>query len=314
MLLALLTLSLLTLLSLSLLTLLSLSLLTLLSLLPLLILTLLSLLSLVALLTLLPLLIALWLATLPESTRKRLDTPSEVPRPVERFPTAVFLDVTDRFTRSPELLREFLDDPSGFSLEFLGVLTVLDADEPPGIADTFLEFIVLDRPSGLVQPVCRLPLVGPGVTVKSVDFSLEVGDFFVQRLFALEKASPRWRTRSVVHFSEPVHVRLDVSLFFHEFLGSLSGLLHIAAETVHLVSFEAPLCVLQSIEGGSRVGGRRVPGTRSGTAHIRSRVFKTPGRVSHLLIVVFAGEAFEAAGRRLGLFGQFTLAPVTGTA
>jgi hypothetical protein len=100
----------------------------------------------------------------------------------------------------------------------------------------------------------------------------------------------------------------------NKLLSSLLRVFHIAAETVHLVSLEAPLGVLQSIEGRSRIGGGRVPGTRSRTAHVRSGVFKASGRVRQLLVVGLTGEAFELAGGFLGLFGQLALVPVTGAA
>jgi hypothetical protein len=175
-----------------------LSLLTILALLPLLslltILALLSLLTILALLSLLTILALLsllagFLSTISESTCERFGTPSEIPCPFERFSAVVFLDVTDRFTRSREFLGQLFDDPRGLGLELLGVLTILDPDQASGIPNSFLEFIVLDRPPGLVQTVRRLSLVGSGVTIESVELPLQLGDLFVHGLLALEEAS-----------------------------------------------------------------------------------------------------------------------------
>ena len=69
----------------------------------------------------------------------------------------------NRVTGPLEFLLELFDDSRGFGLELARVLTVLFADERARITDTFLELVVLDRISGLLQPLRSGLLVRPGV-------------------------------------------------------------------------------------------------------------------------------------------------------
>ncbi len=137
------------------------------------------------------------------------------------------LEIVDRFTRSRELLREFLDDTCCLGLEFLRVFTVLDANKPSGISNTFLEFLVLDRPAGLVQPIRSFSLVGPGIAVEPIELPFQVGDLFVHGLLTLEETSSGRRTRSVVRFPESIHVGLDITLLLRKLFRSPLGILHI---------------------------------------------------------------------------------------
>ena len=91
----------------------------------------------------------------------------------------------NRVTGPLEFLLELFDDSRGFGLELARVLTVLLADERARITDTFLELVVLDRISGLFQPLRSGPLVRSGVGRQSVDLPLQVGDLIMHRLLAV---------------------------------------------------------------------------------------------------------------------------------
>ena len=92
----------------------------------------------------------------------------------------------NRVIRSFQLLLELFDDARGFGLELSRVFTILRADEPAGITNTFLELVVLDRARGLFQPLRSVPLVRPGVGRQPVDLALQVGDFIVHRFLAFK--------------------------------------------------------------------------------------------------------------------------------
>ena len=81
---------------------------------------------------------------------------------------------------------QLFDDSGSFGLKLHRVLTILDADEPPGITDTFLELVVPYHCRGFAQPVRRIPLVGSGDARQPVDLAFQVGDLDLHRFLAFQ--------------------------------------------------------------------------------------------------------------------------------
>ncbi len=105
-----------------------------------------------------------------------------------------------------------------------------------------------------------------------------------------------------------------LALFVAEFLGAGLEFPHGFLAALRARPFQLPGGAPESLQRRSALGGPGLAVRRRGSPHLLGCLLEPTGRVGHALVVLFAGQPFQLAGRLLGFLSQLALARTTSTA
>ena len=221
----------------------------------------------------------------------------------------------------------------GLLLEIAREVGAARAGQPARVLDPFPDLVVADVAQSIVERLGRLLLFGAGLRRHLVDLPLQVGHFLRHLVLALDEP-PHAFGGDLVGTGDVHRFPGDVELLLDQLLAPLQGILRVPLDAPGLIALQQSPRGPQTVECGTRIGGRlaspgggRFPhrvggvlklarGLRQALVGLHAREFlQTPRLLLHLIgeraLVLCAapGGTLRAVGEALLPFGLLLLAP-----
>ena len=180
------------------------------------------------------------------------------------------------------------------------------ARQPSRILDPFPDLVVADVAQGIVERLGRLLLLGAGLRGHLIDLPLQVGNLRGHLVLALDEPAHAFRGDLVG--AGDVHRFLgDIELLLDQLLAPLQGILRVPLDTPGLIALQQSPRGPQTVECGTRIGGRFASSGGGRFPHRVGGVLKLARRLRQALVGLHARELLQAPRLLLHLIGERAL-------